>query len=64
MIIHYMWCFKAFMAVRNYMTASLEIRGRTAQTTLVRCPQKPDTTQRTPGKNEFLQRVMIRTTLV
>ena len=33
------------MAVRDYMTANLAMRGRAARKTLVRISQEPDTTQ-------------------
>ena len=45
-----MWCFKAHVAVRDYMTGSLGKRRRAARKIRVRISQELDTMQHTSEK--------------
>ena len=42
-----MRCFKAYIAVRDYMAANLGIRGRAARKARVRISKEPNTMQHT-----------------
>ena len=45
-----MWCFMAYMAARDYMSANLGARGKAAWKSRVQILQEPDTTQHTSGQ--------------
>ena len=45
-----MWCFNAYKAIRNNITASPGALGRAAQKTRAQISQEPDTTQHIFGQ--------------
>ena len=45
-----MWCFKAFMAIRDYAIARPGMRERVPRKTRVQSQQKPDMTQHNSGQ--------------